>query len=93
MTKIDKSIEVRTSRDELFELLTNLELLTHWSTITAESHGTPRKPIQKGDTFTQRKPASLPARPWRPLLRAGWRSTRGVVRSALLHTGRQGLRR
>jgi hypothetical protein len=37
----------------VFEALTDLDLLPVWSTITVETHGTPRKPIEEGDTFAQ----------------------------------------
>jgi uncharacterized protein YndB with AHSA1/START domain len=53
MAKIDKSIEVNASREQVFEALTDLDLLPVWSTITVETHGTPRTPINEGDTFTQ----------------------------------------
>ena len=53
MAKIDKSTEVNASLEQVFEALTDLDLLPVWSTITVETHGTPRKPIGEGDTFTQ----------------------------------------
>jgi uncharacterized protein YndB with AHSA1/START domain len=53
MAKIDKSIEVNASREQVFEALTDLDLLPVWSTITVETHGTPRKPIEQGDRFVQ----------------------------------------
>ncbi|MDK3257363.1 SRPBCC family protein [Blastococcus capsensis] len=53
MAKIDKSVEVNASREQVFEALTDLDLLPVWSTITVETHGTPRKPIEEGDTFVQ----------------------------------------
>lgn len=53
MAKIDKSIEVSLAREQLFELLTDLDRLPVWSTITVETHGTPRQPIEEGDTFEQ----------------------------------------
>jgi uncharacterized membrane protein len=53
MAKIDKSIEVQVSREHVFEALTDLDLLPVWSTITVETHGPPRKPIEEGDRFTQ----------------------------------------
>jgi uncharacterized membrane protein len=37
----------------VFEALTDLDLLPVWSTITVETHGTPSKPIEEGDRFTQ----------------------------------------
>ncbi len=53
MAKLDKSIEVDAPPKQVFEALTDLDLLPVWSTITVETHGTPRKPIDEGDTFTQ----------------------------------------
>jgi uncharacterized membrane protein len=53
MGKIKKSVEINASGDEVFALLTDLDTLPTWSTITLETHGTPRKPIEEGDTFTQ----------------------------------------
>jgi uncharacterized membrane protein len=53
MGKIKKSVDINASSDEVFELLTDLDALPTWSTITLETHGTPRKPIEEGDTFTQ----------------------------------------
>lgn len=53
MAKIDKSIEVGVAPDQVFEVLTDLRLLPVWSTITVETHGTPRQPIEEGDSFEQ----------------------------------------
>ena len=53
MAKIDKKADVHASPEQVFEVLTDLDLLPTWSTITVETHGTPRKPIEQGETFTQ----------------------------------------
>jgi uncharacterized protein YndB with AHSA1/START domain len=53
MAKIDKSVEINASPEQVFGMLTDLDLLPVWSTITVETHGTPRQPIETGDTFTQ----------------------------------------
>lgn len=53
MGKIKKSTDINASADVVFQLLTDLDRLPQWSTITAETHGTPRQPIEEGDTFTQ----------------------------------------
>jgi uncharacterized protein YndB with AHSA1/START domain len=53
MAKIDKSIEVNASGTDVFDVLTDLDRLPAWSTITVETHGTPRQPIEQGDTFEQ----------------------------------------
>lgn len=53
MGKLKKSVDINASGDEVFELLTDLDRLPQWSTITAETHGTPRQPVEEGDTFVQ----------------------------------------
>jgi uncharacterized membrane protein len=53
MGKIKKTVDINASSDDVFDLLTDLDALPAWSTITVETHGTPRKPIEEGDTFTQ----------------------------------------
>jgi uncharacterized protein YndB with AHSA1/START domain len=53
MGKIKKSIDINASGDEVFELMTDLDRLPQWSTITVETHGTPRQPVEEGDAFTQ----------------------------------------
>jgi len=46
MGKLKKSVDINASGDQVFELLTDLDRLTQWSTITVETHGTPRQPIE-----------------------------------------------
>jgi uncharacterized membrane protein len=53
MSKLQRSLDVNTSGDVVFDLLTDLNGLPEWSTITVETHGTPRQPIEEGDTFAQ----------------------------------------
>jgi uncharacterized membrane protein len=53
MAKIDRSIDINATGEEVFEVLTDLDLLPSWSTITVETHGTPRQPIEEGDSFEQ----------------------------------------
>ncbi len=53
MTKIDRSTDINASAVEVFDVLTNLDRLPTWSTITVETHGRPRQPIEKGDAFRQ----------------------------------------
>jgi uncharacterized membrane protein len=53
MAKIDRSIDINATGEEVFEILTDLGLLPSWSTITVETHGTPRQPIEEGDSFEQ----------------------------------------
>jgi uncharacterized membrane protein len=53
MGTIKKSVDINASGDDVFDLLTDLDALPTWSTITLETHGTPRQPIEEGDTFSQ----------------------------------------
>jgi uncharacterized membrane protein len=53
MGKIKKSVDINAADDVVFDLLTDLDRLPQWSTITVETHGTPRQPIEEGDTFVQ----------------------------------------
>jgi uncharacterized membrane protein len=53
MGQIRKSVDINASGDVVFDLLTDLDRLPQWSTITVETHGTPRQPIEEGDTFVQ----------------------------------------
>ncbi len=53
MTKISHSIRVQAPQDDVFTLLTDLDRLPDWSTITVTTQGAPTQPINKGDTFQQ----------------------------------------
>lgn len=53
MGRLKKSIDVNAPAEVVFDLLTDLDRLPQWSTITVETHGTPRQPLEEGDTFTQ----------------------------------------
>ncbi len=53
MAKIDKSIDVNAPREQVFDVLTDLDLLPAWSTTTVEATGTSGQPMQQGDTFGQ----------------------------------------
>lgn len=53
MGTLKQSVNINASGDVVFDLLTDLDRLPHWSTITVETHGTPRQPIAQGDSFTQ----------------------------------------
>jgi hypothetical protein len=53
VSDISKGIDINASGNDVFDVLTNLACLPLWSTITLETHGTPRQPIQEGDTFEQ----------------------------------------
>jgi hypothetical protein len=44
---------VKVDRGRVFEVISDLDLLPVWSTITVETHGSPRKPVEEGDTFTE----------------------------------------
>jgi uncharacterized protein YndB with AHSA1/START domain len=50
---INRSTDINASGNEVFDVLTNLDCLPLWSTITLATHGTPRQPIEEGDTFEQ----------------------------------------
>jgi hypothetical protein len=47
MAKIDKHIDINATGEEVFGVLTDLDLLPSWSTITTETHGTPPKPLSE----------------------------------------------
>lgn len=53
MTRIEKSIDIERSPEELFEVLTDLDRLPSWATVVVENHDTPEKPLSLGDTFRQ----------------------------------------
>jgi uncharacterized membrane protein len=53
MTQIRKTIEVDAPQEDVFTLLTDLDQLPDWSTITVATHDAPAQPISKGDTFRQ----------------------------------------
>jgi carbon monoxide dehydrogenase subunit G len=53
MTEIRKTIDVNVPQEEVFTLLTDLDRLPDWSTITVATHDAPAQPISKGDTFRQ----------------------------------------
>jgi uncharacterized membrane protein len=53
MGTMKRSIDINASGDVVFDLMTDLDRLPQWSTITVETHGTPRQPVEEGDTFVQ----------------------------------------
>jgi uncharacterized membrane protein len=53
MGQITSSIDISASAGAVFDLITDLNRLPQWSTITVDTHDTPRQPIEQGDTFTQ----------------------------------------
>lgn len=53
MTQIRKTTEVNADQEHVFSLLTDLDRLPDWSTITVATHDAPSKPLHKGDTFRQ----------------------------------------
>jgi uncharacterized membrane protein len=53
MTEIKRTIEIGARPDAVFNLLTDLDRLPDWSTITVTTHDTPDKPLQAGQTFQQ----------------------------------------
>lgn len=53
MTHIERTIQVDAPPEAVFEVLTDLDGLPDWSTITVETHDTPSEPLSPGHTFTQ----------------------------------------
>jgi carbon monoxide dehydrogenase subunit G len=53
MAQIRKTIEVDAAQDGAFSLLTDLDRLPDWSTITVATHDGPDQPLHTGDTFRQ----------------------------------------
>ncbi len=53
MTKIDRSIDISAAGEAVFTVLTDLDRLPVWSTITVETHRAPGQPVERGDTFDQ----------------------------------------
>ncbi len=53
MTQIRKTTEVDAAQDHVFSLLTDLDRLPDWSTITVATHDAPSQPLRTGDTFRQ----------------------------------------
>ena len=53
MNRIERSIEISRSPEEVFELLTDLERLPQWATILVETRKAPGRPLEPGDTFEQ----------------------------------------
>jgi uncharacterized membrane protein len=53
MAQIRKTIEVDAAQDGIFSLLTDLDRLPDWSTITVATHDAPSQPLHTGDTFRQ----------------------------------------
>jgi uncharacterized membrane protein len=53
VAKVQRHADINASREQVFEVLTDLDLLPSWSTITVSTEGAPTKPISEGDTFRQ----------------------------------------
>ncbi len=53
MTRIEKTIDIDRSPEEVFEVLSDLDRLPYWATVVVENHDTPDKPLSVGDTFRQ----------------------------------------
>lgn len=51
MTRIERSIEVERSPEQVFEVLCDLRLIPHWATIAGEFEGGPDRPLASGDSF------------------------------------------
>jgi uncharacterized protein YndB with AHSA1/START domain len=53
VARIERNVDVDASREAVFEVLTDLDLLSAWSTITVSTDDAPSQPISEGDTFRQ----------------------------------------
>ena len=53
MTRVERSIEIDRSPEEVFEALTDLDRLPQWATILVETRKAPGRPIETGDSFEQ----------------------------------------
>ncbi len=53
MAHIERSIDIEASPDDVFKVLTDLDRLPDWSTITVSTHDTPSGGLKVGDTFRQ----------------------------------------
>lgn len=53
VAKVERHVDINESRERVFEVLTDLDLLPSWSTITVSTEDAPAQPIGEGDTFRQ----------------------------------------
>lgn len=53
MPHIERTIQIQASPDEVFRVLTDLDRLPDWSTITVSTHEVPDSALQVGSTFRQ----------------------------------------
>jgi hypothetical protein len=53
MTQIRQTIDVDARQEDVFTVLTDLDRLPDWSTITVATRDAPAQPLSKGDTFRQ----------------------------------------
>ena len=53
MAHIERTITIDVAPEDVFRVLTDLDRLPDWSTITVSTHGAPGQPISHGDTFHQ----------------------------------------
>lgn len=51
MTRIERSIEIERSAEQVFEVLCDLKVIPHWATIAGEFDGGPDRPLAAGDVF------------------------------------------
>ena len=51
MARIERSIEVLSRPEEVFELLTDLDRLSQWATVAGTTVEVPEKPLRAGQTF------------------------------------------
>ena len=53
MTRIERSIDINRSPDEIFDLLVDLHRLPDWATNVVDTHAISDTPIRQGSTFRQ----------------------------------------
>ncbi len=53
MTRIERSIEIDRTPEEVFAVITDLDRLPDWASIVVETHDVPDRPIRNGATFRQ----------------------------------------
>ncbi len=53
MARIERSIEINRSPEQIFDVLTDLNRLPDWATIVVQTHDVPEQAIGNGATFRQ----------------------------------------
>jgi len=53
MARIERHIEIDREPGEVFEAITDLDLLPDWATVVVETHDLPARPLRNGAAFRQ----------------------------------------